>query len=308
MSDFSSLEKSVIKTLCWFDIFDRPLTLFELHKFLYEVSDKIKLSDLQDSLIKMAEVSQKQGFYFLSSKQKLVSKRIEQEKIAADKIKLAHKAAKKICHIAGIKMIGLCNNWYLREGSDIDFFIITAKDRIWLTRLLTTAWLHFLRLRRHGSKVADRICLSFYVAENNLDIDKIKIKPEDPYLDFWAVNMLPIFDRGGFYQKFLDSNSWLKQKFVNFSGNQFVYSYQIKPRGFYAIIYLLHKIIFNSFVGGWLEKITKFIQKKKMSYNDNSLANKEDSRVVVSDVMLKFHENDRRKYYYQKYVENKNKR
>ena len=50
MSDFSTLEKSVIKTLSWFDIFDRPLTLFELRKFLYQTEAKLKISELHKAI------------------------------------------------------------------------------------------------------------------------------------------------------------------------------------------------------------------------------------------------------------------
>ena len=49
-------------------------------------------------------------------------------------------------------------------------------------------------------------------------------------------------------------------------------------------------VLFYGRVGDWLEKIAKKMQLKKMAKNTESLAKENDSRVIISDTMLKFHE------------------
>jgi DNA polymerase III sliding clamp (beta) subunit (PCNA family) len=49
--------------------------------------------------------------------------------------------------------------------------------------------------------------------------------------------------------------------------------------------------------GNLIEKVSRCVQKKKMSFNLNSIQNEKDARVVIKDDMLKFHENDRRELF-----------
>jgi hypothetical protein len=49
------------------------------------------------------------------------------------------------------------------------------------------------------------------------------------------------------------------------------------------------------------------MQLAKMKMNLHSLQNEADTRVVISDEMLKFHENDRREEYRDKWLEKCNK-
>jgi len=50
-----------------------------------------------------------------------------------------------------------------------------------------------------------------------------------------------------------------------------------------------------------VELFLKKVQIEKMSKNNKSLAKENDTRVIISDNMLKFHENDRRDFYQNKF-------
>ena len=297
MSDFSKLEKSIIRTLSWFDIFDQALTIVELHKFLYKLEKKTDLAEVLKSVENSVQVKKIQGFCVLTGREELIEKRISQSKLLQKKIKLAFDATRKIAWIPGVEMVALCNNWYYKDNSDIDFFIIASSGRVWLTRLIVTSTLQLFGLRRHGKKIKNRICLSFYIGDKKSYLWTMRLLPEDPYFDFWTVTLMPLFQRNNAYQSFLNKNKWLQNKFHNFKENKFTLSYKIKQKKKGNLISNVCIYFLNSRIGDWLEKIAKSIQKIKMSGNRNSLSCKKDTRVIINDEILKFHENDRRDKY-----------
>ena len=57
-----NLEKNLLKTLAFFDIFDYPLTLMEIYKYLpYE-----PIIEIKQALGESDKIQSKLGFYFLA--------------------------------------------------------------------------------------------------------------------------------------------------------------------------------------------------------------------------------------------------
>jgi hypothetical protein len=52
-----------------------------------------------------------------------------------------------------------CNS----EDSDIDLFVVTEKNRLWLVRILITIIFSVLMVRKTKTKHKKRFCLSFFV-------------------------------------------------------------------------------------------------------------------------------------------------
>lgn len=92
-----------------------------------------------------------------------------------------------------VKEVAICNNLSFglaSKDSDIDLFFILDSRRFFTARLLISVAFHFAGLRRHGSKVSKRFCLSFFVDENNLDFTQIRSGDEDFYFYYWYNNLL----------------------------------------------------------------------------------------------------------------------
>lgn len=286
---------SILTSLAFFDIFDYPMTPLEL----WQYSDvKCKLEDvflcLQSGELK-GGVESKNGFYFFKGREEIVEKRMRQYNLVDQKFKIAIRAIKFLRFLNGVRMIAVCNNFSYSEGSDIDLFIIIRKGRMWLTRFLITILVHLLGVRRHGQKVANRICLSFYITDDNLNLEKITL-PQDPYFYNWLIDLIPVYD-DGVYAEFWQENSWLLDEKPNAQKKIVSTRRRIKDSSFSDFWKSINLWWFDSFIGNLLEKLTKILQKKKMSHNLNSLAQENDSRVIISDQMLKFHEGDRREEY-----------
>lgn len=330
-SKFSELEKAIIRTVAFFDIFDYPLTILEIYKWFYltinpqqfppeadqflaETINKKRETNLSEILVGLEELKKKKvidsknGFYFFPGRENLVNLRQGRYLLAEVKFKIARRAIKFLRFIPFIRMIAVCNNAAYSNAaakSDIDFFIVVAQGRIWWTRLLITLLLTVLGLRRHGQKITDRICLSFYLTDDSLNLSSIALKPIDPYFIYWLATLAPIYQAEN-YPAFLRQNLWLKDYLPNFYPVSLADRRQLKNQGFLKICKQIGEFIFSGWLGKGLENFAKAIQLLKMKKNKKSLANKPDSRVVISDIMLKFHETDQRQIFYQAWQEKLN--
>ena len=312
-------QEDILKPLIFLDIFDYPPTAMELWRFLPVQAELGEVINIPSSFVIPTEarlarsggiplrdpspsrlgMTTKNGCHFLPGREELVNKRREFFYLSEKKFKIARRAAWLLHFIPSIGMIAVCNNFYYRPQSDIDFFIIAQKGRLWLTRFFATMLLDLFNLRARGKKTADRICLSFYLSEDNLNLENIALKPEDPYLSYWLAFLEPIYGQEC-YNKFWEANGWLKNIFPNILPKQ-----PVARRCLDGVKNLTHPVRAarpplprrGIFLGDWLEKIAKKIQWQKLSPRVKEMAAAGDTRVVINEQMLKFHENDRREFY-----------
>lgn len=290
----NNLEKSILSTIAYFDIFDYPLTDLEIWKWLYRTENWDK-QNVFSEIIKILENSEylksliesKRGFYFLKGRESILKIRQKRYNLAEEKFKKAIKISRFLRFLPGVRMIAVCNSlaWSnASEESDIDFFIVTRKNKIWITRFWAAGFLKLLGLRPRGQRTKDKICLSFFADEDSLDFEKISLGKPDIYLIYWIVQIAPIYDAGGIYQKFLSANSWIKKYLPNYFAAEIGFRRKIKAAALPLFFF------------GWGNKFSRWLQIKFLPKQIRDAANK-DSCVIVSDSILKFHVNDRRTKY-----------
>ena len=323
----NNLEKSIFATLAYFDVFDYPLTLFEIWKWLYQNED-LKSTDSIANIEKTLEnsealeslISSKWGFYFLNGRKEIVKLRQEKYNLAEEKFKKALRIGRLLRFIPHIKMIAVCNSlaWSNpRKEGDLDFFIVTSKNKIWTVRFWATSFLKLFGLRPTKNKTRDKICLSFFVDEENFDLEPLALG-EDIYLLYWIIQIVPVYDKDGIYQKFLKANEWIKKYLPNSFGSEVSERRKVLSRApIPGIIASPDEIgTKQSYVSinerdcfgvacpcnDCGEKFFRWIQMKVMPSKLKEMANR-DSRVITSDGILKFHDNDRRAEFKKKWEE-----
>jgi hypothetical protein len=104
-----------------------------------------------------------------------------------------------------------------------------------------------------------------------MDISRFALPGGDPYMDFWIATLLPLYDAGGVFDEFRKVN---------------------EGRGLEG-----RK---SGKASGRIERLAKNIQMRKFPERIRSMANV-DSRVVISDDVLKFHVNDRREAFKERF-------
>jgi len=294
-----AITKSVLEVFAFFDLFNYPLTAREVWQLSSGLDiDQYAVGQRLEQLVSQGNLGQLQAFYFLPGRDELVATRHERYNITAEKFKYAMRAVKLFRWLPWIKLIAVGNligGHNLRRESDIDLLIVTTKGRIWISRLLVTTITKFLGWRPQLNNSQDKICLSFWASEDALDFSKLKLE-NDLYFRYWLAGLYPVYDSAGIYEKLVSSNAWLNKELPNWSPKQTVRGRQVG-----SIKGLLAEMMLNIFFG-WSEGLAKKIQLMIMSPELKRLMN-QDTRVVVNDQILKFHANDRREEYWQKFNE-----
>lgn len=210
------MEKCIIKTLSYFDLFDYPLTLFEIKKYLcceVESTDE----ELLDMLASISSIQESGGFYYLLGRKEILEKRNERNEISVKKHAKAKIVAKILSVIPTIQYIGISGSLSMNNASssdDIDFFIVTRKNSLWISRILVNVFLLLIKQKRaRGSKnFEDKICPNMFVEETRMSFTG---KRRTLYTAHEIAQLKPVFDRNGTHSVLLNKNKWISKFLPN---------------------------------------------------------------------------------------------
>ncbi|MFH1661974.1 MAG: hypothetical protein ABIA02_02675 [Candidatus Falkowbacteria bacterium] len=291
----NNIKKAIVETIAFFDLFDYPLALFEIWKF---INVKCRIEDINQNL-DYNFIENKNGFYFLKRRDEIIKKRLDKYNYSDRKFKRALKIAKIFKFIPWIKMIAIGNligAHNLKDDSDIDFFVITEKNKIWLTRFFCASFAKILGMRPKENNTRDKICLSFFIGEDSLNLENLMLK-NDIYFIYWLAGLSIIYDPDKIYKRFIRKNDWIYKELPNWQSAKNIKKRdagrKISSTGFY---YDLVDIFF-----GGAEKYIKKFQLKLMP--DVLKNNTDKDAVVISDGVLKLHAKDRRREYLKRWRE-----
>ena len=305
-----TLERSIKNTLAWFDIFDHPLTKEELYRFLWEPEVPLSytrflphLEDLTDN----GHIFSQDGFYFLPGKNGVVDSRQRKIPLIDRKLRVARRAARKLRWLPFVRAIFVTNTVAAGTAtpqSDIDVLVVVRHGRLYLTRLLVTLILSVYRLRRTRTRIANRICLCFYLTDQSLNLAPIRLGEPDIYLAYWILELIPLYDPDHLRAEILRANTWVRRHLPHALLPQtLLYRHSVRDSRLSRGVKKFFEISWRGGYGQFLEREAKNIQWTKMKLNKNSRQSANDPHVVTSDSMLKFHENDRRSEYKNRWQE-----
>jgi len=203
------LGKRELISIIYHDIFDYPLTIFELFK--WNAGDKVRLLKNQD-----VKVVGKRGYFSIKDREGLILKRFMRKRISTRKVVIAKRAAKILSFIPTIKMVAVTGALAMEnanEEADIDLMIITSKDTLWTTRLFTLLLLDILRIprRKYGDRnQKDKLCLNIWLDENNLAWRKRNI-----FTAHEIAQIKPLVNKEEAYEKFISKNKWIVDYWPN---------------------------------------------------------------------------------------------
>jgi hypothetical protein len=235
--------------------------------------------------------------FFLPGREALTERHGECASSAPRKWRRVRRAAEFLRLVPFVEFVGVCNTLAYdnaRPESDMDVFIVVRDGHLWTSRALVTAVVHALGLRRHDDKIRDRVCLSFYVTQSALDLSPLTLKPVDPELALWVAQMVPVLDRHGTFAAFRRANAWVERILPN-AFAEARSDRRVRWSGPLALAQNLYELfLLNPLIGPAVESFARGRQMKRMDRNWWSRSKSGGTDVVISDLVLKFHEADRR--------------
>jgi hypothetical protein len=190
-----------IKPIVYGDIFDYPLTLDEIHRYLEFKTSREAVSRLLGYALEARKIIFIDGFYSLVGRSHLVAKRQERQAYARSLWPRAVRYGHWIASLPFVKMLAITGSLSVENPrnnvDDIDYLIVTRAKRLWLCRAMI---IFLVRLaRRRGVN----LCPNYLLTENVLQFDEANL-----YTAREMVQMVPLFGRQP-YLKMWAANAWV---------------------------------------------------------------------------------------------------
>jgi predicted nucleotidyltransferase len=204
------VKQDILATLAYFDLFDYPLTQTEIAQFLKISYCTEEFAEDLYSLATENWIFRFDEFYSLQDNYSLVQRRREGNTRARSMLKTAERIAGFLStfpFIKGVAVSGSLSKNFADENSDIDFFIITEKNKLWLAR----TFMHCFKKIAMLLKKEDWFCMNYYIDE-----EMLQIKEKNIYTATEIATLLPL--RGiRVFNEFFNQNIWSKKFLPNHS-------------------------------------------------------------------------------------------
>ena len=204
----SQVRKNILATLAYFDLFSYPLTMEEIFLFLPAKYDQDEFYYALRCLVIDRQIFKLDKYYSLKNDYFLADRRENGNRKAAEMIVIAKKVGDLLIrfpYVRGIAISGSLSKNFADEHSDIDLFIITARNRLWIAR--TT--MHLFKKLTFLVRKEDYFCMNYYVDERDLVIHEKNI-----YTATEVATLIPI-NGDAIFEQFFAANGWTRHYLPN---------------------------------------------------------------------------------------------
>jgi len=209
IKNHTTLTEQVIKTLLYFDIFSYPLNAREVFKFLrINGNSQTEVTNCLNDLTQKKFIFRFGDLYSLHEDEKNIRRRIKGNHEAEKWLKVAEQKARfigKFPFVRGVMASGSLSKGYMDEHSDLDFFIVTAPNRLWVARTLLVLYKRIFLLNSHK-----QFCVNYFV-----DTMQLEIEEQNLFTATELVTLIPLYNQEC-YESLLTSNGWVYDFFPNF--------------------------------------------------------------------------------------------
>ena len=230
------IKKDILATLAYFNMFDYPLKKREILIFLGNADERHEFEQALSDLVDESAVFKVGEFYSLHNNYSLSERRIKGNGKAVMMLKKANKVAKIISafpYVRAVAVSGSLSKNFADDSADIDFFIITAANRLWIAR----SFLHLFKKLTFLVHMQHYYCMNYFIDEAEPMIVEKNI-----YTAIEIATLLPL--RGTVvFENFYTANRWTKK----FLPNNYMHISSAKETG-----------------SNWLKSITEWLFSNKI--------------------------------------------
>jgi hypothetical protein len=199
--DPSVLKRAILHTVIYADIFDYPLTVHEIHRYLTGVS--ASLETVENAL--PGVLRQMGDYYTLPGRESIVSTRQRRQQIASRLWPGALRFGSLIARLPFVRMVAVTGSLAMdnvENNADLDYLIVTTPGRLWLCRAL------ILALGRLAALQGVRLCPNYIISQRALEFHTRNI-----YAAHELAQMIPLSGID-VYEQIRALNLWMKEDFL----------------------------------------------------------------------------------------------
>lgn len=207
----SSLERAIFETILYSDLFDYALTLEEVSHYLMvrcAAQDEVRAQFSRSSWLR-ERVQLIDGYVVLCGREALVQRRLDRAPTSERLWVRARRFGRILSALPFVRFVGITGALAMDNcaaGDDIDVMLVTAPDRVWLTRAFSIA------LVRVGKLFGDTLCPNYLISENALALEHQSL-----FVAHEFMQMVPLYG-GEIYARLLSMNTWARTYLPNATG------------------------------------------------------------------------------------------
>ena len=253
----------VLRLVLYYDIFDHPLSEEELMEDC-SISDAEK--DCLESLVGENLIYRLNGYYSVRKDPQLSTRRKKGRENTTKAMPRALRMGRLISRfpfVRAVALSGSISKGYMDSYKDVDYFIITKPNRLWLARTLLVIYKKVFLLNSFRF-----FCLNYFIDEENLEI-----RDKNIFTATEINTMIPVSGHN-LIDSFLRSNSWVEEYYPAYLQNKI----PEKEGSSAGRLKRLMEGLLTALAGNWLDilamKFTVWYWKKKYRNHERNLLEK----------------------------------
>jgi len=231
-----NLTTAILKTLSYSDVFDHPLTLEEMHRYLVLAACREEIAACAAGL---DLIQNSNGYYHLAGRSAIVAIRKQREAFSQPAYERAQWYGRILGRLPFVRMVALTGSLAMRncdQNGDYDYMLVAKRGRVWTARIFA------LLLNRIAHIFGETLCPNLIVAETMLEW-----KQHNLYYAREIVQMIPISGQGIFTDLRV-ANQWIQEYLPN-SGH----AQETRKNEKRSVLQGICEFLLNGRLGDWLE-------------------------------------------------------
>lgn len=205
--------QQLLLPLLYFDIFRYPLKVEEIKKFSKSSLSLHGAVRVLNHLVENKILFRIEDYFLMHPDQEAVRIRKENNDRAIPFLAKAKSMTHLISLFPFVKAVfisGSLSKGVMPIDGDIDFFIITSQDRLWICRSLLILFKKIFLFNSHKY-----FCLNYFVDESSL-----KIEDQNTYTAVEIGTLIPVYG-ASMYKRFIKNNLWIRQYLPQMDLNEY---------------------------------------------------------------------------------------
>jgi hypothetical protein len=204
-------EQAIINTVSYVDVFDYPLTLAEIHRYLIRLPlTSAETHGLLDAgRLVPARLSRRDGLYMLPGREEVAEVRRQRRAASQALWPAAVAYGRAIARMPFVRMVAVTGSLSVNNvmpGGDIDYLVITADDHLWVSRAFV------LLVVRWAARQGQEICPNYFLSQRAL-----RLHDRNLYTAHELTHMVPLYGRS-IYDDLRRANGWTARYLPNAAG------------------------------------------------------------------------------------------